>query len=186
MKFDVSSTLPYVIRVRMRWLALIPLMWLFSGNALAQFAYQCDRPNGTTFLSKSPCPAGMTWTRIRTDPYYTGPDPLSGVKPVEAQSQNQPKRAPSKARAALSSTGNPAVDQAAEDVSYAYSHGTVGDYIAAKMKLRSLMGQGNTPQPPPSFQVKDAHGTLQQSSSCYQTKDAHGTLQWSPGCYKNR
>lgn len=154
MKFDVSTTLPYVIRARMRWLALISLTWLFSGNVLAQFAYQCDRPNGTTFLSKSPCPAGMTWTRIRTDPYYTGPDPLSGVKPVENQSQNQSKRALAKGKAALASTGNPVYDQALEEYRHAIKYGDLGDYAAAKMKLKLLMGAGNAEpekrSPPPS------------------------------------
>lgn len=182
MKFVRHTLLSRVTRSVITWHVLFLLVGLFSGRALAQFAYQCDRANGATFISKSPCPAGMTWARIRTDPYYTGSDPLSGVKPVENISQNQPQRAPSKGKAALASTGNPAVDQAAEDYRRAIDHGTLGEYAAAKTKLKVLMGAGSTPQPAPNYVVKDAFGNYQQSNGCFQFKDAFGNYQWSQGC----
>jgi hypothetical protein len=180
MKFYVGTTLRYVIRARMQWLALIPLTLIFSGSALSQFAYQCDRPNGTTFLSKAPCPAGMTWTRIRTDPYYTGPDPLSGVKPFVDQSQNQSNRSPSKGKTPLASSGNPAVDQAAEDYRRAIDHGSLGDYAATRKKLKILSGERSDQS---SYLVKDAYGNLRRSDDCFMTKDAFGNLRWSrDGC----
>lgn len=180
MKIDLCTTLPSVIRASMRRLVLIPLTLLFSGNSLAQFAYQCDRPNGTTFLSKSPCPTGMTWTRIRTDPYYTGPDPLSGVKPVENQSQNQPKRPSAKGKAAVASTGNPEYDQALEEYRHAIKHGDLGDYAATRQKLKMLSGERSDQS---SYLVKDAYGNYRKSDDCFMTKDAFGNLRWSrAGC----
>lgn len=49
--------------------------------AVAQFAYECTRQNGTTFISQSRCPDGVSWRRIQTDPYYSGPPPAETAAP---------------------------------------------------------------------------------------------------------
>ncbi len=54
---------------------LVMVMLLLSESVSAQFAYQCEPLNKRPFLSEVPCPEGMTWRRVQTDPYYNGPDP---------------------------------------------------------------------------------------------------------------
>ena len=44
-----------------------------SPLAFAQFAYECTPATGRPFVSKTPCPAGMMWTKIQIDPYYVEP-----------------------------------------------------------------------------------------------------------------
>jgi hypothetical protein len=71
------------------------ILLLMSLPATAQFAFECTRANGTTFISQSKCPDGVSWRRIQTDPYYTGPVPSEGATP------NAPSSAPSQSLAQL-------------------------------------------------------------------------------------
>lgn len=54
-------------------LVLAILFLLFGGDAHAQFAYECFRPDGSTFIRQDRCPEGTQWRRVQTDPYYTAP-----------------------------------------------------------------------------------------------------------------
>ncbi len=63
--------------------------------ASAQFAYECSRPNGTTYVSQSRCPDGVPWRRIQTDPYYNGPPP------AETSASNGSPAAPTQTLAQL-------------------------------------------------------------------------------------
>ena len=62
------------LRLTFRTLSLLVSVLIVTPSS-AQFAYECQRDNGTKFVSPNQCPQGMNWRRVRTDPYYRGSDP---------------------------------------------------------------------------------------------------------------
>lgn len=67
-------------------LVLLILWVLFSGEAYAQFAYECFPPEGGKLISTDKCPEGMQWRVIQTDPYYTAPVKRVYERPAQSGS----------------------------------------------------------------------------------------------------
>lgn len=56
--------------LRLVHLVCTMIVVLAIAPANAQFAYECSPTNGREYISKTPCPAGVTWRKVMTDPYY--------------------------------------------------------------------------------------------------------------------
>jgi hypothetical protein len=83
----------------------------------------------------------MTWSRIRTDPYYTGPDHASGVKPDSIPASKQSQLSASTRIGAPPSTGDPEIDQALAEYRHAVKHGNLSDRMAAAGILKAVTAQ---------------------------------------------
>jgi hypothetical protein len=113
----------------------------------------------------------MTWSRIRTDPYYTGPDHASGVKPDSIPASKQSQLSASTRIGAPPSTGDPEIDQAIAEYRHATKYGGLGDRMAASMTLKVVTGQPIQEQGRARAANPPAQSAPPVAATSFQTRD---------------